>query len=304
MRRSGMRAALRVLLALSLPAAGERTEDDARKDLERLQGEWVMVSCERCGNKLSDQEVATYSRFIEGNKYTVTYEAADGFHKLQGTIALDPTKSPRAIDAVRSEGESKGKPMPGIYALDGNIQKVCSAPVGQERPTDFSAPAGTSHVLAVWKRVRPRRAGERKKGGGPDPSDGERPTSGPEATTADALRRIGDDGNRQAITAFQRGDMLAVARTSADDATNYYPRGQCVRGGRAIHRYWQGVKGGKVWKLDTIEIGGTEEASYEVGKSTLTTEVEGKTNVCVCDYVVIWKRQGDGRYRAQTDAFN
>jgi hypothetical protein len=56
--------------------------------------------------------------------------------------------------------------------------------------------------------------------------------------------------------------------------------------------------------LETFEVGGTREAIYEVGKSSLTTEVNGKKNTCVCDYVVIWKRQKDGSYRAHTDIFN
>jgi len=43
---------------------------------------------------------------------------------------------------------------------------------------------------------------------------------------------------------------------------------------------------------------------YEVGRSTLTTVVNGKESTYACDYVVIWKRQKDGTYRAQTDIYN
>jgi uncharacterized protein (TIGR03067 family) len=67
---------------------------------------------------------------------------------------LDPTKKPKAIDAVRSEGMDKGKPMLGIYELEGESQKVCFAPVGKERPTEFSSAAGSGHVLTVWKRAK------------------------------------------------------------------------------------------------------------------------------------------------------
>jgi ketosteroid isomerase-like protein len=125
---------------------------------------------------------------------------------------------------------------------------------------------------------------------------------GPEG--ADALRHIVDELNRKAIADFEKGDMLAVARGYADDATIYFPRGKKVHGREAIDRYWQGLKGAKAWKLETTEVGGTREAIYEVGKSTLTTEVDGKESTYVCDYVVIWKRQKDGSYRAHTDIFN
>jgi uncharacterized protein (TIGR03067 family) len=136
------------------PLAGAGTKEDAAKrDLEQLQGEWVMVLCERNGKKLSDKEISTYRRIIKGNKYTVTFETEDSTEELHGTIKLDPTKKPKTIDAIRSEGDSKGKAMLGIYELDGKTQKVCFAPVGRDRPTEFTSKVGTQHVLTVWKRV-------------------------------------------------------------------------------------------------------------------------------------------------------
>jgi ketosteroid isomerase-like protein len=119
-----------------------------------------------------------------------------------------------------------------------------------------------------------------------------------------SLRQIVDECNRKSIADFKKGDMLAVARGYADDATIYFPRGKKVHGRKAIDRYWQGVKGAKDWKLETIEVGGTRDAIYEVGKSFLTTIVDGKESTYVCDYVVIWKRQPDGTYRTHTDIFN
>jgi ketosteroid isomerase-like protein len=121
---------------------------------------------------------------------------------------------------------------------------------------------------------------------------------------ARSLRQIVDECNRKSIADFKKGDMLAVARGYADDATIYFPRGKKVHGRKAIDRYWQGVKGAKDWKLETIEVGGTRDAIYEVGKSSLTTTVDGKESTYACDYIVIWKRQPDGTYRTHTDIFN
>jgi ketosteroid isomerase-like protein len=135
--------------------------------------------------------------------------------------------------------------------------------------------------------------------------EGKRQNDGQEDTSrARSLRQIVDDCNRKSIADFKKGDMLAVARGYADDATIYFPRGKKVHGRKAIDRYWQGVKGAKDWKLETIEVGGTRDAIYEVGKSSLTTIVNGKEGTYVCDYVVIWKRQPDGTYRTHTDIFN
>jgi ketosteroid isomerase-like protein len=125
-----------------------------------------------------------------------------------------------------------------------------------------------------------------------------------DGASVQALRRIVDDCNRKSIEAFKKGDMLAVARLYTDDATIYFPRGKHVRGRRAIDQLWMSIKGPKDWKLETLEVGGTKEAIYEVGKSSLTTEENGKESTYVCDYVVIWKRQKDGSYKTQTDIYN
>jgi CubicO group peptidase (beta-lactamase class C family)/ketosteroid isomerase-like protein len=124
------------------------------------------------------------------------------------------------------------------------------------------------------------------------------------AADAGELRRIVEEYNRKAIEAFKKGDLLAVARQYADDATIYFPRGKQARGRKAIDQMWTSVKGPKDWKLEAIEVGGTREVIYEVGKSSLTTEVDGKESTYVCDYVVVWKRQPDGTYRVHTDIYN
>jgi ketosteroid isomerase-like protein/tetratricopeptide (TPR) repeat protein len=126
----------------------------------------------------------------------------------------------------------------------------------------------------------------------------------PAAASSGSLRQIVEECNRKVIADFKKGDMQAVARSYADDATIYFGRGQKVHGREAIDRYWQGVKGAKDWTLEALEIGGTLEAIYEIGKSSLTTRVDGKDSTYVCDYVVIWKRQKDGSYRTHTDIFN
>jgi ketosteroid isomerase-like protein/tetratricopeptide (TPR) repeat protein len=120
----------------------------------------------------------------------------------------------------------------------------------------------------------------------------------------DSLRHIVDECNRQSIEAFKKGDMLAVARGYTDDATIYFPPGKKVAGRQAIDQMWKSIKGAKDWKLETVEVGGTKDAIYEIGKSSLTTVIDGKDNTYTCDYVVIWKRQKDGTYRAQTDIYN
>ena len=98
--------------------------------------------------------------------------------------------------------------------------------------------------------------------------------------------------------------MLGVARGYADDATMYFPRGKSAHGREGVDGYWLRIKGAKDWKLEVTEVGGTGEAIYEVGKSSLTTEVNGQERTYVCDFVLIWKLQKDGSYRIHTDINN
>jgi ketosteroid isomerase-like protein len=125
-----------------------------------------------------------------------------------------------------------------------------------------------------------------------------------QAPNRDSFRDIVEACNRKFIEDFKKGDMLAVARGYADDATIYFPRGKSIHGREAIDRYWQKIKGAKDWKLETLEVGGTPQAIYEIGKSSLTTEADGKERTYVCDYIVIWKRQTNGTYLTYADIFN
>jgi len=125
-----------------------------------------------------------------------------------------------------------------------------------------------------------------------------------DANSVQNLRRIVEECHRRSIEAFKRGNMLGVARGYADDATMYFPRGKSAHGREGVDGYWLRIKGAKDWKLEVTEVGGTGEAIYEVGKSSLTTEVNGQERTYVCDFVLIWKLQKDGSYRIHTDINN
>jgi uncharacterized protein (TIGR03067 family) len=137
-----------VILAGSLMAADPPTEDAAKKDLERMQGDWAAVSYVRDGQKLPDDDAQALFRTVKDNQYTVyQYRKAIG----QGTFTLDAAKKPRTIDAM-PKGQTQA--MRGIYEIDGKTLKLCFAPAGKDRPTDFTAKEGTGHALTVWEREK------------------------------------------------------------------------------------------------------------------------------------------------------
>ncbi len=123
------------------------------------------------------------------------------------------------------------------------------------------------------------------------------------------LRRIVEEMNRKQIEAFNKGDFLGVAQIYADDATIYFPdyqskQGKKIQGREGINKYWLAFAKPVEWKLEIVEVGGTKEMIWEIGKSTLTEERNGKQGTYICDFIVIWKRQKDGTYRIHADIYN
>ena len=86
-----------------------------------------------------------------GNGYTVYF----GDNVLTtGTIKLDAAKTPRQIDAIAADGDTKGKAMKGIYVREGETFKVCFAQPDKERPTEFKTKADSGQMLFSYKRVK------------------------------------------------------------------------------------------------------------------------------------------------------
>ena len=119
-----------------------------------------------------------------------------------------------------------------------------------------------------------------------------------------SLRREIEDMNRRMVETMKRGDLLGVARFYADDAMIIFHRGQKIQGRKAIDAYWTGIKGAKDWQLDVIEVGGSRDEVYQIGKSSFTSEADGKESNYTCDFLVIWKRQADGAYKIYVDIYN
>lgn len=139
---------LLAVLAIGLLLGADDKKDAAKKDLDALQGEWTLASGERNGEKIPEDVAKSLKRTVQGNKSTVT---RDGETLAQGTVTLDPTQKPKAID-VKLEGADTV--IKGIYELSGDTFKICYGGPGEERPKEFTAKEGSGHTLGVWKKVK------------------------------------------------------------------------------------------------------------------------------------------------------
>lgn len=136
------------LLQLPVKAA---EKDGADKDLEKLQGEWVMVSGLADGNAVPEGMLRTSSRVCKGNETIV--RIGDQLI-MRAKFTLDPTRTPKQIDYEVTEGPAKGGKMLGIYELEGNTVKFCFSASGAERPTKFESQLGEMRTFSVWQRKK------------------------------------------------------------------------------------------------------------------------------------------------------
>jgi uncharacterized protein (TIGR03067 family) len=131
--------------------ASPTKEASQKAEMTRLQGEWSMVMGERGGQKLPDAIVSTGRRVAKGNNLTVT---VGGQTFMKATFTVNPSKKPKSIDYMITEGPDKGKKQLGIYELNSDTVRFCFSTPGKDRPAQFSTSAEDGRTLSTWKRLK------------------------------------------------------------------------------------------------------------------------------------------------------
>ena len=139
--------------ALGVLIAADARDDAAKKDLEKFQGNWTLISAERDGKKTPPEEAKKITLTIQANEFVLR---KDGVIISEGTMTLDPTKTPKEIAETITVSPNKGKTFLAIYEIDDEHHKICFAAAGKERPTAFSSMPGSGQLLQVWKREKSR----------------------------------------------------------------------------------------------------------------------------------------------------
>lgn len=134
----------------TMASAGDSNDDLIEKDHKLIEGTWNVVTLEVGGNKANDEDAKKVT-VVNGSDGTWSVRS-EGKEIVKGTSTIYPTQKPRIIDFTPTEGDRKGEVHLGIYELNENTRKLCFAPPGKPRPTEFSTANGSENILVTFER--------------------------------------------------------------------------------------------------------------------------------------------------------
>ena len=142
-----------LVMAITAIASPDDAKDEAiKKDRKLIEGTWRIVALEINGNKSNDEDAKKLS-VVNGPDGTWSL-LSEGKEVAKGTNIFDPTKKPKTIDFTITEGGGKGNVHLGIYELGEKTRKLCFAPTGKDRPTEFASTSGNEHILVTFEREK------------------------------------------------------------------------------------------------------------------------------------------------------
>jgi uncharacterized protein (TIGR03067 family) len=134
-----MTCATLTVLVLAAITVADASNDRAKKDLERLQGEWTMVSGRQDGVDATVDPEHPLHCTVQGDK--VPFKR-DGKIVEEVAIKLNPSKNPTQIDSTLVSKQIA----PGIYRLEGtNSHSATLIPAAIGRPTSWRRRARDIH---------------------------------------------------------------------------------------------------------------------------------------------------------------
>jgi uncharacterized protein (TIGR03067 family) len=130
------------------------TQQDVKKDLERLQGTWDVVAYTQDGeNRPLEGPLANLRLIIDGDQRTVALGERVTARSL---LRINPATSPKSLDLTGTLGTLCDQTLLGIYEIDGDQQRFCLALPGEKRPTEFASAPNSGHTLMVLRRAPPK----------------------------------------------------------------------------------------------------------------------------------------------------
>jgi uncharacterized protein (TIGR03067 family) len=131
--------------------------DDAKKEMEKLQGTWKLTSEVDSGQNIPVDPNETFTFKGEDLINKVGNKATDEFK-----VKIIPGKTPKEIDLIPQKEPNKGVPSPAIYKIEGNKLIVCVnfAP-GSKRPGGFDSNQTNRNIILTMEKSDAAKKGEK-----------------------------------------------------------------------------------------------------------------------------------------------
>jgi uncharacterized protein (TIGR02246 family) len=129
----------------------------------------------------------------------------------------------------------------------------------------------------------------------------------PEAFDVVQVRKSIEKANAKYSEAIREGNVAGVVDVYTVDAAMVPPDGEIVKGRQAIEELYKKFfqMGMKEIVLTTIEVGGSGDTAYEIGKTKVRIQPEDQAAMTdSTKYLVIWKRQAVGTWKVHVDIWN
>ena len=146
--------AFTLLACLFAPLAAASTTGPSTRgvaDAVAVRGSWTCVSAVVGGKPLPENTVRKLKLTLTADRYKT--ERGDEV-LFDSTYRLDSGKNPGRIEVISTESDAAGKPVLGIYSLEGDTLRICYAMPGEKRPERFESAARSGAFLIVWARVK------------------------------------------------------------------------------------------------------------------------------------------------------
>jgi uncharacterized protein (TIGR03067 family) len=134
------------------PKKDAKPKTAAQKDVEALQGKWDTAALTYNGKDFLADGKRGFHFVFKGDEAAIEGNQAVKKEYTKIKVKLDPSATPKCIDITVTGGIQLNAVVEGIYELKADELKICARVFGNERPTEFTSPEGSSTVLLVLKR--------------------------------------------------------------------------------------------------------------------------------------------------------
>ncbi len=141
-----------VILAATVTTA---SADDAKEaaiqqDKKLLAGTWRAIALVINGNQAAEEDARKLVVVKDADGAWTVF--ADGNQISKGATEIDPAAKPKTVNFTPTEGGGVGNLHLGIYEVGEKTRRLCFAPPGKERPTEFNSMPGSEHILITFER--------------------------------------------------------------------------------------------------------------------------------------------------------